>query len=78
MREIKSRKDVLEMYAQLILRTEYIINRNLEDDYITYLHNNKEYPNYHMFSKEIEEEISLFEITDEEIREVAAHVLASM
>ena len=59
----------LKTMRQLIIRTEFILQNNLEDDYASFLECLKDAPLYHEFDQEINEDILQFGITDEEIQQ---------
>ncbi|MCI1590406.1 hypothetical protein [Heyndrickxia oleronia] len=59
----------LKTMRQLIIRTEFILQNDLEDDYAYFLKSLKDDPLYHEFDQELNEDILQFGITDEEIQQ---------
>lgn len=57
----------LKTMRQLIIRTEFILQNNLEDDFVYFLECLLDDPEYQEFNHEINEDISQFGITDAEL-----------
>ncbi len=75
--ETKSINTSLTLYKKYMLTVEYILERNHEEDYVSFLYDLKRNQDFLDFDKEIDSHIKTFEITDEDIqREITAMIPA--
>ncbi|MBT2736141.1 hypothetical protein [Bacillus sp. ISL-7] len=59
----------LQLYRQLIIRTEFIIqqDKNLDEQYVQFLQTIKDSPEFEEFQVEIEEDIREFGVSEDEV-----------
>jgi hypothetical protein len=59
----------VKLYKQLFIRTEFILqqDKNLDEDYVLFLKQLRNDPDFEDFESEIDEDIQMLEVTDIEV-----------
>ncbi|MEC1697733.1 hypothetical protein [Schinkia azotoformans] len=68
----------LYLYKKIMILTEFLLDQNLEDEYVDYLYSIKNKSIWADFKEEINTAIAEFEITDQQINEASTKLFLSL
>ncbi|HHW36241.1 MAG TPA: hypothetical protein GXX18_02945 [Bacillales bacterium] len=67
-----------KLYKKIMILTEFLLDKNLEDEYVDYLYSIKNKSEWADFNEEIDNAIEEFEITDQQINETSIKLFLSV
>ncbi|MEC1780047.1 hypothetical protein [Schinkia azotoformans] len=68
----------LYLYKKIMILTEFLLDQNLEDEYVDYLYSIKNKSVWADFKEEINTAIAEFEINDKQIKEASIKLFLSV